>query len=123
VHLGHSYLALFSFPGLLGRFPDAISDFISFGYVDHNRKTTIVGNEERGSRYKPLNLRGCLKSLGCRESTEHQTRHREINHRRTALRQPFIIFAQAARLVEPSQCPFHYPTAGKEDKALTTVGT
>jgi hypothetical protein len=41
-------------------------------------------------------LRGCLKSLGCCEPTQHETRHREINHRFTALGQPFIVFAQAA---------------------------
>jgi len=42
-----------------------------------------------------LILRGCLKSLGRRESTQHQTRHREVNHGLTALGQPFIVFAQA----------------------------
>ena len=40
-------------------------------------------------------LRGCLKSLGRREPTQHQTRHREVNHGLTALGQPFIVFAQA----------------------------
>jgi hypothetical protein len=30
-------------------------------------------------------LRGCLKSLGRREPTQHQTRHREVNHGLTAL--------------------------------------
>jgi hypothetical protein len=40
-------------------------------------------------------VRGCLKSSDCRESAKHQTCHGEINHRLTALRQPFIVFAQA----------------------------
>ena len=57
-------------------------------------------------------LRGCLKSSGCREPTQHQTRHREVNHRLTALGQPFIIFTQTARLVKPRQGPFYYPAAG-----------
>jgi hypothetical protein len=37
-----------------------------------------------------------LKSSGCRKPMQHQTRHREVNHRLTTLGQPFIIFAQAA---------------------------
>ena len=41
-------------------------------------------------------LRGCLKSSGRREPTQHQPRHGEVNHRLTALGQPFIVFAQAA---------------------------
>ena len=41
-------------------------------------------------------VRGCLKRSGCRKPTQHQTRHREVNHRLTTLGQPFIIFAQAA---------------------------
>lgn len=41
-------------------------------------------------------LRGCLKSSGCRKPMQHQTRHREVNHRLTTFGQPFIIFAQAA---------------------------
>ena len=47
-------------------------------------------------RFALKNLRGCLKSSGCCEPTQHETRHREINHRFTALGQPFIVFAQAA---------------------------
>jgi hypothetical protein len=41
-------------------------------------------------------LRGCLKSSGRREPTQHQPRHGEVNHSLTALGQPFIVFAQAA---------------------------
>jgi len=63
-------------------------------------------------------LRGCLKSLGCHEPTQHETRHREINHRFTALRQPFIIFAQAAGLIEPAECAFDHPPARQQDKAF-----
>ena len=40
-------------------------------------------------------LRGCLKSSGHREPTQHQPRHGEGNHRRTVLGQPCIVFAQA----------------------------
>jgi hypothetical protein len=47
------------------------------------------------SKRAKVELRGCLKSLGRRESTQHQTRHREVNHGLTALGQPFIVFAQA----------------------------
>ena len=45
---------------------------------------------------KILALRGCLKSSGCRKPMQHQTRHREVNHRLTTLGQPFIIFTQTA---------------------------
>src|SRR5215813_11025178 len=63
-------------------------------------------------------LRGCLKSSSCRESTQHQTRHREVNHGLTALRQPFIVFTQAARLVEPPQCAFDHPPPREKHKAF-----
>ena len=55
-------------------------------------------------------LRGCLKSLGCREPTQHQTRHGEVNHCLTALGQSFIVLAQTARLVEPRQGTFDVST-------------
>jgi hypothetical protein len=43
-----------------------------------------------------VKLRGCLKSSGRREPTQHQTRHGEVHHGLTALGPPFIVFAQAA---------------------------
>ena len=61
-------------------------------------KRTVGGWREDGSpsaKFSVRQLRGCLKSLGRRESTQHQTRHREVNHGLTALGQPFIVFAQA----------------------------
>ena len=68
-------------------------------------------------------LRGCLKSLGRREPTQHQTRHGEVHHGFTALRQPFIVFAQATRLVEPRQCAFDHPPTRQQYKALGPFGT
>jgi hypothetical protein len=62
-------------------------------------------------------LRGCLKSSGRCEPTQHQARHGEVNHCLTALGQPFIVLAQAARLVEPRQCPCNNPPPRQQDKA------
>jgi hypothetical protein len=70
-----------------------------------------------------VDLRGCLKSLGCRESTQHEPRHREINHCFTALGQPCIVFAPAACLIEPRPCPLYDPAAREEHQAFTPVGT
>jgi hypothetical protein len=51
-----------------------------------------------------------LKSSGRREPPQHQTRHGEVNYGLTALGQPFIVFAQAACLVEPRQGAFDHPS-------------
>ena len=68
-------------------------------------------------------LRGCLKSSGCREPTPHQTRHREVHHGLTALGQPFRVFAQTARLVEPRQGAFDHPPPRQQHKALRPFRT
>ena len=68
-------------------------------------------------------FRGCLKSLGCREPPQHQTRHREVHHGLTALGQSFIVLAQAARLMKPRQCSFYHPPARPEDKTFAPVWT
>src|SRR5215470_13539505 len=78
-----------------------------------NSKDTI----EMSKNFCERPLRGCLKSLSCREPTQHQARHREVNHGRTALGQPFIVFAQAARLVQPRQCAFDHPPTREQHKA------
>ncbi len=72
-----------------------------------------------------VELRGCLKSSGCREPTQHQTqaRHREVNHRLTALGQAFRVFAQAARLVEPRQRAFDHPPTRQQHKAFGAFRT
>ena len=41
--------------------------------------------EKRSGQVSYAVLRDCLKSSGCRESTQHQTRHREVNHGLTTL--------------------------------------
>jgi hypothetical protein len=54
--------------------------------------TLRYGPEPIRERYRSIiqivgiDLRGCLKSSGCCEPTEHETRHGEVNHRLTALR-------------------------------------
>ena len=59
MRIGHSYLSLVSLPGFLGRFPDAIADFISFGYVDHIGRRPIW-------REKPSQTSGAWGSFGRR---------------------------------------------------------
>jgi hypothetical protein len=68
-------------------------------------------------------LRGCLKSSGCCEPTQHPTRHGEVHHRLTAFGQPCIVCAQAARLVEPRQCAFHHPSTKQKHKAFGAFRT
>ena len=67
--------------------------------VIHHRHTD--GNfHRRPPRHQSTSLyqclRGCLKSSGCREPTQHESRHREVNHGLTTLGQAFIIFTQPA---------------------------
>lgn len=56
-----------------------------------------------------IKLRDCLKSAGCRESTQHETRHGEGNHRLTARRHPCIILTQTAGLIAPRPRAFDHP--------------
>ena len=63
--------------------------------VEHLRVAAFMEEEIEGLMSTKLGartkadwktLRGCLKSSGCRESTQHETRHGEVDHGLTALR-------------------------------------
>ena len=54
-------LSSFSLEGCPGCFPDSVSDFMSFGYVDNDRETAVVSDLERRGGYEFLDLGGAFR--------------------------------------------------------------
>ena len=60
---------------------------------------------------------------GSSQPSQHEARHCQINQRFAGARQFFIIFAQAAIVVQPTKGSLHHPTARQNMKSLEVIVT
>src|SRR5262249_44141449 len=61
--------------------------------------------------------------LAWAEATEVMMNPGHLQHGFTRLRQMFVVLAQTAIAPQPSQRPFHHPTAPQRDEAALPGGT
>ena len=55
------------------------------------------------------------------DSTDHEMDHRHVDHRLTARREVFVVFAQPAVFSKPAEGAFHHPSFWQEHKAFGLI--